>query len=885
MVQHDARSTMHARDAPGPDAAGTPQTASPESIRFGSTPPTGLDGAGAAARLRAYGPTELPRPPRRGLVRSLLGVLTEPMYLLLVLAAGIYLAVGGLGEGLLMLAFAGVSIFLVVIQEMRSENALAALRALAAPAARVLRDGREQRIAAREVVPGDLLFIVDGDRIAADAVLRSAQNVSVDESLLTGESVPVAKRVDAEASDADARTVYADTLVTSGRGLAEVVATGRRTEAGKIGASLAAIRVEPTRLQQAFVRLVRLFAAFALAAAILVTVLYGLVHRDWLQATLSGIAIGMSALPEEFPMVLAIFVALGARRLAQLQVLVRRTASIEVLGACSTLCVDKTGTLTENRMRVSALAIDGEFAATGDDDTPLPAPFAALVSIAAAASAHSANEPMDAAVHRLAERWRDAACHSDAAVLVREYGFDQKRPAVVRVWRAPSSQRYAAAKGAPETIAEMCRLDAGAKRRLLDAVEAHAARGARMLAVALAQTVPDELPDDPRAFDLQLCGLVAFADPLRASAREAIRRAREAGVAVAMITGDHPATALAIAREAGIDGAAPVLTGTQIAAADDAALRRLVRTTRVFARVRPEQKLRLVRAFQANGEVVAMFGDGVNDAPALKAADIGLAMGERGTDVAREAAAIVLLKDDLEHLVAGIAMGRRIFDNLRKAALYIAAIHIPICGLAFLPLLLGMPPLLLPMHVVLVEMIIDPTCAIAFEYEPIEPGAMRQPPRRADESLLGVPQFALATVQGLLLLAAAFGVYAAGLQAGMAVDAARTLAFVAFTAGNLALIRVVATRGATLSRLFAAGHAAYWVVAASAVAIVALIVALPGLRGLFRFASLPLDVLLAAVVVGAGSALLFDVAKLSANVQRILGRVSPVSATERGGTP
>ncbi|MEO5560161.1 MAG: cation-translocating P-type ATPase [Dokdonella sp.] len=846
------------------------------------TPATGLTSAEAAARLKEVGPNELPRPLRRGVVRILLGVLSEPMFFLLMLSAIIYLAVGGLGEGLLMVGFAGLTILLVVVQEKRSENALEALRALATPSARVLREGREQRISARDVVPGDLLFVADGERVAADALLRRAENISVDESLLTGESMPVLKRADDDLADQEIRMVYASTLVTTGRGLAEVVRTGTNTEAGKIGVSLASIEVEQTLLQKSFGRLVRLFAIVAVFASVLVTLLYGLIHHDWLQATLSGIALGMSALPEEFPMVLAVFVALGARRLARLHVLVRRTAVIEVLGACSTLCVDKTGTLTENRMQICGLNIAGKAIDLADGEPSLPAHFVDLVRHGADASARTSNDPMDAAVSRLAERVLDPTSPGKNAALVREYGLTQDRPAVVRAWRTLEGSTYAAAKGAPETIADMCRLAADERSTLLNLVETYATRGIRVLAVAFARSIADDLPEDPNVLGLTLSGLLAFADPLRESAREAVRRARNAGVAVVMITGDYPATAVAIAREAGIDCTAPAVTGADLARADDETIRSLARTTRVFARVRPDQKLRLVRAFKDNGEVVAMTGDGVNDAPALKAAHIGLAMGGRGTDVAREAASIVLLEDDLGHLVTGIEMGRRIFDNLRKATMYICAIHIPICGLALLPLLLGLPPLLLPLHVVLIEMIIDPICAIAFENEPVEPGTMDQPPRRPDELLLGRPQLALACVQGLLLLGVAFGVYAVGIGAGLQTNMARTMAFIAFTAGNLTLIRVAGTRGWTLAHLFAPGHRAYWTVAIAAVAIVAACIALPSLQGLFQFETPPASLAILGVSLGIASALLFDLAKLSTKVQHVLGRAIPKTTTQRG---
>ena len=840
----------------------------------------GLDAAEAKRRLADFGPNELPRPRRRGVGRIVAGVFREPMFTLLALAAAIYLAVGGVGEGLLMAAFAGLSIALVVAQEKRSEDAIEALRDLATPTARVLRDGREQRIDARLVVPGDLLLIADGERVAADGILRRCEGIAIDESLLTGESVPVAKALpsgtDSLADEADELAlVYASTLVTAGRGIVEVTRTGPRTEAGRIGASLASIEVEPTRLQRSFTHLVRVFAVLAGVASVLVVLLYGLVKGQWLQGTLSGIALGMSALPEEFPMILVVFVALGARRLAKLRVLARRTAVIEMLGACSMLCLDKTGTLTENRMRVSALAVDGEWHRVDDQWTPPDASQAELIRAAANASARTSNDPMDDAVHRLAQRVGGSApWPSDGGEPVREYGLTQQRAAVVRVWRGADGTLRAFAKGAPEAILEMCGSSDTERAQALASVEREAGLGARVLAVAACELATGELTDDPHDLGLAYEGLIAFVDPLRPNARRAIAAARRAGVSVLMITGDHPATAAAIAREAGIESLVPPVTGIEISLAGDEELRRIVRRARVFARVRPEQKLRLVRALKTNGEIVAMTGDGVNDAPALKAAHIGLAMGGRGTDVAREAASIVLIEDDLTHLLDGIEMGRRIFDNLRKASIYIAAIHIPIAGLTLLPLLLGMPPLLLPLHVVLIEMVIDPICAVAFENEPVEAGTMEQPPRNPREPLLGWPQMAVALAQGMLLLGACFAVYAVALGADVDVDEARALAFVAFTAGNLALIRVSATRAPTLASLFAADHGAYWLVAGLASAVTASCLLVPALERLFQFETPEIAALSIALAAGLGSALLFDVAKLSPAVQRILGHAT-----------
>jgi Ca2+-transporting ATPase len=839
----------------------------------------GLTDAEAQRRLVLSGPNELPRPPRRGPGRLLLGVLAEPMFLLLALAAAIYLAIGDLGEGLMLATFAALTVGLVVYQQARSERALDALRALAAPLARVIRDGRERRVAAREVVPGDVLLLGEGERVAADAVLRRCEHLAVDESLLTGESVPVRKaatRVAREPATVpggdDLPWVYAGTLVVAGHGIAEVVETGVGTEAGRIGLSLATIETEPTLLQRTVGRLVRLFGAIALLVSGALVVLYGTLRHDWLEGTLAGIALAMAMLPEEFPMALAVFLALGAWRLAQIHVLARRPAVVETLGAASVLCVDKTGTLTENRMRVRVLiTADGERLDLAGNEAELPEPLHRLVEFGVLASKRQAVDPMDLATAALGQRALAGTEHLHGEwPLEREYGLSAELPALSRVWRREDGSHVIAAKGAPEAIAVLCRMSEARRAAMLADVERVAAAGLRVLAVAAGERRGQRLPDDPRELTLAFQGLLAFQDPLRAGATRAVLEARRAGIAVAMITGDYPATALAIAREAGIDAAAGVVTGPMIDAMDDVALATVARRARVYARIRPQQKLRLVEALKADGAVVAMTGDGVNDAPALKAAHIGLAMGSRATDVAREAAGIVLLDDDFGHLVAGVLLGRRIFDNLRKVLIYIAAIHLPIAGLALLPILAGLPPILLPAHVVLTEMVIDPICSIAFENTPPERDLMQRPPRDPREGLIGWPQMALAFVQGSLLLAAAFGAYLAAL-APLGEPQARTLAFVALTAGNLMLVRVNATRGATLPRLLEPGHRVFWIVAGAAAAVVTACIAVPQLAALFRFAPPPGLALIAAALVGAAAVLLFDLLKVRSDVQRVLG--------------
>lgn len=825
-------------------------------------PARGLSTGEARARRARFGPNLLTSRERQGLRQTVVAVLREPMFLLLLVAAGLYLALGDLGEGLLLSAFAVLSVSLVVWQEQRSARALDALRELAAPQVRVWRDGRPIVIAASELVPGDFIEVGEGERVTADAVLRESGALSVDESLLTGESAPVHKRPApvGDAADDEASRLYAGTLVVAGAGVAEVLAIGAETAMGRIGASLADIDLAPTPLQRHLGELVRWLALGALAVSSLLVLWYGLRVGDWVQGLLAGIALAMAMLPEEFPMALAVFLALGAWRLARVQVLVRRPAVVEALGAVTVLCVDKTGTLTENRMQVRALVATGQDAGAALAVTlPLPEgqalPEAAqdLLACAMLASQRGGAEPMDAALHaqgdaslagtvHLHPRWR----------LVRSHGITPELLAVTQDWLGEDGLHQVAAKGAPEAIADLCHLAPPAREALHAQAQALATQGLRVLAVARGQGLPQPARH-PHDHDFTLLGLVAFEDPLRPSVPGAVDQARRAGISVVMITGDHPDTARAIAIQAGLDVQAGVLTGRQLRTLDDTALAQAVRQVRVYARVAPEDKLRLVRALDRNGEVVAMTGDGVNDAPALKAAHIGIAMGVRGTDVAREAASVVLLDEDFGRIVDGVRLGRRIDDNLRKVMTYIIAVHVPIAGLALLPLLLGLPPLMLPVHVVVTEMIIDPVCSLAFENAPPARGLMERPPRSASAPLVDRSLVMRAALQGAGLLGVALTAYALAIASGVSNDEARALAFVALTAGNLALVAVNAGAGLPARELFGPAFRSFHAVALVATGLMVLALAVPAVRDLMKFAA-PSPQALAGVLAAVGVA-------------------------------
>ncbi len=817
----------------------------------------GLSEDEARTRLRLDGFNDLPSTDRRSLLAIVTGVLREPMFALLLGAGAIYLMLGSVSEAAVLLAFATLSVSITVIQETRSERVLEALRDVASPRALVVRDGMRRRIPGREVVRGDTIVLLEGDRVPADAVLVAASGMVVDESLLTGEAIAVRKSI-AEGPVDMARPggentpfVYSGTLVVHGEGLAVVRATGPRSELGRIGQALRRIAPEPPRLQTETRRLVRIFATFGIGASLVVVLLYGLIHGDWLQAVLGGIALGMSMLPEEFPLVLTAFMVMGAWRLSRARVLTRRAAAIEMLGAATVLCTDKTGTLTENRMTVAELATpDARWRHDGElPEARVPEALAPLLETARLASAPQPSDPMERAIADLTKQPDLFA----GRTLVHRYGLKAELLAMANVWRDRRSGEFQVmAKGAPETIAELCRLDATELAWLMAALEEMAEEGVRVLGVARA-THAGALPASQASFAFRFIGLIGFSDPLRANVPDAVNECRSAGVRVLMVTGDYPATARAIAERAGLAGAGAI-DGAELATLDQEALRRRLRTADVFARIMPEQKLRIVEALKASGEVVAMTGDGVNDAPALKAAHIGVAMGGRGTDVAREASSIVLLDDDFGSIVRTIRLGRRIYDNLRKAGIYIVAVHVPIAGLALLPLLLGLPLMLLPVHIAFLEMVIDPACSIVFEAEPEERDLMQRPPRSADSRLLSWAMAGWGLLQGGLALAALAAVLLAGMARGMPEDELRALLFTSLVLVNVSLILVNRSFSSSLLTALRRRNTFLWLLLSVVVAVLALALAWPPAMGLFRFGTLHLDDL--AVSAGAGVALL-----------------------------
>ncbi len=834
----------------------------------------GLSEADAYRRLKTEGYNELPRPARRTPLRIAVEVLREPMLALLIGGGAIYLALGDLKEATILLAFATMSVMITVVQETRTERVLEALRDLTSPRALVIREGQRRRIPGREVVRGDFVVLSEGDRVPADAVLVQSQDLQTDESLLTGESIPVRKIARSEDSPSkiprpggdDLPYVFSGSLVVRGGGVGHVVAVGAQSEIGKIGQTLSTLDTEPPRLQAQTRLLVRWFATIGISVSVLAVVLYGTLRGGWLDAVLAGIALGMSMLPEEFPVVLTVFMAMGAWRISQARVLTRRAAAIETLGSATILCTDKTGTLTQNRMSIVELRLkSGKFFRPGEANTDeMPDEFAVLAEFGILASAPDPFDPMEKAFHDLG---RDRLAHvrhlhGPEWKLVRTYGLRSDLLAMSQAWdRGDCTDRFiVATKGAPEAIAELCRLGDADMAALTQSVDAMAVEGMRVLGVAQANFKGQTWPSSQRDFRFDLVGLVGLADPLRTSVRDAMSECRSAGIKVVMITGDYPATARAIACQAGL-AAEHLLTGEALEPMTDAELARRVRTTTVFARIMPEQKLRIVTALKANGEIVAMTGDGVNDAPSLKAAHIGIAMGGRGTDVAREASSIVLLDDDFGSIVKSVRLGRRIYDNLRKAMGFIFAVHVPIAGLALLPLLFGLPIMLGPVHIAFLEMVIDPVCSLVFEAETEEEDVMRRPPRAPDESLFSGHLIGWSFLQGALALVLVAAIFIMALERGMPETEVRALVFFSLVLTILSLIFVNRSFSASLVTALRRPNAALAWVLIVVVLLLALTLLWPVARDLLRFGPLHIDDLTLTLSAGVTMLILLEILK------------------------
>jgi P-type Ca2+ transporter type 2C len=807
----------------------------------------GLSDEEAARRLANEGPNELPAAKKRDIFHIAFEVIREPMFLLLIACGSLYLLLGDVKEALLLLGFVFVVAGITFFQERKTERALEALRDLSSPRALVIRSGEKRRIAGREVVRGDLLVLSEGGRVPADSIVLFSTSMSVDESLLTGESVPVSKvpgtgQVDLERPGGDGTPfLFSGTLIVQGQGMAEVRATGTQTEIGKIGKALRVLEVESTPLQRQTGKLVRLFALIGLGMCSALVLIFGLTRGDWLKGLLAGLTLGMAMLPEEFPVVLTIFLALGAWRLSKHQVLTRRIPAVETLGATTALCVDKTGTLTLNQMSVANLSVKDEVLEIDAQGTLLPEAFHSLVEFAILASPADPFDPMEKAMLELGKRTLANTEHLHSGwELQREYPLSRELLSMSRVWRSPNRLEFIiAAKGAPEAIADLCHLSEIERSALARRIGILAEKGRRVLGVARA-VFQDKgvLPEIQHDFDFEFLGLIGLADPVRPGVPEAIAECRKAGIRVIMITGDYPGTAQSIAREIGLQNISEVITGPVLEKMNDRDLADRVKTVNLFARMVPEQKLRLVQALKANGEVVAMTGDGVNDAPALKAAHIGVAMGSRGTDVAREAGSIVLLDDAFESIVKGVRTGRRIFDNLKKAMIYIFVVHVPIAGLSLVPVLLGWPLMLLPVHIVFLELIIDPACTIVFEAEREDSGVMGRPPRRLNDSLFGARSLIIGLIQGGAVLAVEL-VIILGMLPHYGEQVTRAAAFTSMVLCNLGLILLSrAGRQSLLKTLLTPNGPHAWVTI-GALGLLGLALFTPWLQKIFMFASIP----------------------------------------------
>ncbi|MET3137810.1 Ca2+-transporting ATPase [Undibacterium sp. GrIS 1.2] len=830
---------------------------------------SGLSTDDVVKKLRTNGWNDLPSAKPRSFQAIAWTIVSEPMFVLLIACGAIYLVLGNIEDAAILLGSVFIIIGMSFSQEKKSERALEALRDLSSPQALVLRNSTQQRVPGRDVVPGDIILLVEGDRIPADAFLIESQGLTVDESLLSGESIPVRKLASEPFSEDvlapggdDHPSIYSGTLVVQGTGKAQVVATAGNTALGRVGNALFTLETEPSRIQTETQHAVKVIALSSIALVLFLMAWYGISRNDWMTGILAGLTLAMSLLPAELPLILTIFLGIGSWRIAKKRVLARRISAIEMLGATTVLCVDKTGTLTENRMALSQIILPAQ----GTDEQDLvqqfndiqslkpeqfPEKFHETLEFAILSSHRNPFDPMEKAINEAGKIALRGTEHLHANwSLIEDYPLSPELLAMSRVWQSPDLVDYViAAKGAPEAIIDLCHLSESATQQINIQVNQVAKQGLRVLAVAKASFRRGDLPEIQHDFKFQLTGLIALADPLRPSVRKAVTECHAADIRVIMITGDYPATALSIAMQSGLDVTSGAITGSELETMSDIDLEQCLQSEssnsiNVFCRIQPEQKLRLVVALKNIGEIVAMTGDGVNDAPALKAAHIGIAMGGRGTDVAREASALVLLDDDFSSIVAAISLGRRIFDNVRKAVVFVIAAHIPIAGMSILAVMMGWPLIWLPVHIVFFELMINPTCSIVFEAEQEEANVMNRPPRSTKAKIFDRPLFMMGLQQGVFLLLILVAVYMGSTQLGLHTEQARALTFSAMIVGDIWLILINRSSSLPFFASLKLPNPALWWVIASGVTMLGLALFVPFMSQLFHFLSPPSSVLL-----------------------------------------
>ncbi len=805
-----------------------------------------------------YGFNEFVKEKKSNPLIKFLGVFKEPMFLLLIGAAALYFILGEPKEAAIMLIFVIFVATITFVQEWKTEKTVNVLKDLTSPKANVIRDGKRKCINSSELVPGDIIYISEGEKVPADCEVLYCSNLSVNESSLTGEAESVFKSSINKSFNENVSKdywkkdhIYSGTVITFGQGIARVVNTGFNTEYGKISKAVVEAEEEITPLQKKVHKLVKNLAIAGFILCLLVIILSYSYNGNLTQSILSGITLAMAIIPEEFPVVLTVFLSLGALRLAKQNALMRKIAAVETLGSTTVLCVDKTGTITKNDMEVKEV-LNYELNQHTNEDIS----FERLSILACEENPY---DPMEKAIINYS-KYNMQEKQLTNMELQHKISFDAKTKRMANIYKL-EDKFYIAAKGSPESILSLCSMEEEKKKDIVQKINDMAEKGLRVLGFADGneQGIKEKLED----YKLNFRGLIALQDPPKEGVKEAIDICNKAGIRTIMITGDYNKTAVSIGKAVGLRFNQYAITGEEIDNMTDEELCQAVKHCDVFSRVIPEHKMRIVKALKKNGEIVAMTGDGVNDAPALKSANIGVAMGKRGTEVAREAASMILMDDNFTTIVKSVKDGRRIFDNIRKAMVYIMVIHIPIIALALFSPLFNLPQILLPVHVVLLELIIDPTCSIIFELEEAEPNIMDYPPKSPDEPILTRNMVYKVLLQGASMVLASFIPFHFMVDSSVSTNMARSFALMTFIFSNITLVLVNRSNSEYILDAFKHSKNRSRLTINGIAAIMALaVVYIPFLQPVFKTEPLNLSMALSAIVLGAVSTGWWDIIKL-----------------------